>query len=78
VPEDRELYLRCPACEGGDSCPACEDCGGVGFVPAGLTTEMLARFAGQVEELHVIAGSIDRIVRANEDRRRSRRRNNRS
>jgi hypothetical protein len=61
--EDRELSVRCPACEGGESRPDCQGCGGVGFVPTGLTTGMLHRVAAQAQELARLGRSVIRIAR---------------
>jgi hypothetical protein len=66
--EDRELFLRCPSCEGGAPRPACEECGGSGFIAVGLTTGALSRLMDQVEEMYRVVGSIHRAVRWGLDR----------
>jgi hypothetical protein len=57
---NRALYIRCPSCEAGGLRPDCEECGGAGFVPTGLTLDMLTQIAGQVRELAHIKMSIVR------------------
>jgi hypothetical protein len=60
---ERELYERCPSCMGGDPVDMCEQCGGVGFIPTGLTMGMLSQFVHQVEGLARVGGSIHRLAR---------------
>jgi hypothetical protein len=48
---DRGLYVRCPSCEGAELRPACEECGGAGFIPTGMTMGMLTRTISYAKEL---------------------------
>jgi hypothetical protein len=57
---DRGLYMRCLACETGGLRPACEECGGAGFVPTGLTLDMLTQLVGEAQELAHLGVSIAR------------------
>jgi hypothetical protein len=67
--EDRDLYVRCPACEGGPDRHDCEGCGGIGFIPIGLTMEGLYRVAFRVAELCRSGESLYRTAREIRDRR---------
>jgi hypothetical protein len=58
----RELYDRCPSCEGTARGSDCERCDGVGFVPIGLTLEMLDQLHRQAQELIHQAVSLDRAL----------------
>jgi hypothetical protein len=50
---------------------ACQDCGGAGFVPTGLTMEVLSRIVGSAAEAARLGGAICRIAREGAARRRS-------
>lgn len=68
---EQMLYRRCPSCEGAAAYSGdCKQCDGVGFVPAGLTLEMLDRLHRQVQELARQSGSLGRVIRALRDDRR--------
>jgi hypothetical protein len=60
---ERELYERCPFCAERAAADPCEQCGGLGFVPTGLTMGMLSQFVHQVEGLARMSGSIHRLAR---------------
>jgi hypothetical protein len=63
--------MRCSSCAEDGLRPACEECGGIGFVPTGLTTTMLSRLVGQAAELADLGQSIHRLAREGSARKRS-------